>query len=497
MGSELTRERLMQSDARTNGLSRRGLLAGGLGVTAAMGASLTTSAMPAQADNSFFRTFGGTVTSLAKWRPNPASVRPEGWLGALRVGTEHDVPLSDLRGEWVVHPTVLGNYLNELLTSYELSGKRQPVNLRRAVTSMEALMERAARRRGAAFLGYEFPWHSYMGPLPDPWYSSFGQSKFPLVTQRLYEFTGERRWLQATDEIINAFFQGPETGQSGAPWVATVDPSRYLWLDEYPNPDGRPSAVFNGHYFALAGLLFFLDRKEDPRVRKLVLGASETMANYRNLCRNPGQFSHYYASSSANVASYHYFNWSSYLNMYNHTNWAPFAHTTDQMIGDWRVTTVPTTVFAKGGYPHRVSRVTGSAGLNAGPLFTWTPPRDQVVASGTRTQWLSLKGVWSRMDSGPMAGHWIQETIYGYPEGFDVDRAEYRFPRDVWFEPGTTTSFLADSRGHLHSPLRSAFSRRSRAQSTLRAKLNGAHYARIDNGFLAGRWARLSTVTHY
>ena len=478
------------------GISRRVLVAAGLGAAAA-GGSLGGSVVEAQADNAFFRSFSGSITSLTSWKPPVGSaVRSEGWLSGLRIGTEHNVPLSNLNGQWVIHPTVLGNYLNGLLNSYEASGRRQPVNLKRAVTTMEALMSRAARHRGGAFLKYEFPWHNYMGPLPDPWYSSFGQSKFPLVTQRLYEFTGERRWLQATEEIINAFFQAPQTGQVGKPWIATVDPSRYLWLDEYPNPDGRPSAVFNGHYYALAGLLFFLDRKEDPRIRKLVLGAAETMAAYRNLCRNPGRFSHYYAGSSANVSSYHYINWSCYLNMYNHTNWAPFAHTTDQMINDWRVTSVPTTVFAKGGYRHVVRKV-GPGGNTAGPPLFWTPARDQVVTSGTRNKWTTIPGVWSRMDSGPMAGHWIQETVYGYPQGFDVDRAEYRFPRDLWFEKGTTVSFLADSRGRLHSPQQRVFTSRSRAQSLLRAKLNGAHDARVENGGLAGRWARLSPVTHY
>ena len=473
------------------------LAATGGGLAAAVGSSVLAPTS-AHADNTLHRTFGGNFTSLTGWpKPSGSSLLSEGYLGSMKLVPEHNVPLTNLNGSWVIHPTVLGNYLNSLLNSYDESGRTQPRNLARTVTTMEALMARAARRRGAAFLKYEFPWKSYLGPLPSPWYSSFGQSKFPLVTRRLYEFTGERRWLQATHEIVQAFLEGPEAGQTGLPWVATVDPSGYLWLDEYPHPDGRPSAVFNGHYYALATLQFYVDRTGDPVVRKLVMGGAETMAAYRNMCRNPGRFSHYFAGSSANVASYHYVNWSCYHNMYNHTGWAPFAHTADQMIGDWRVSTTPTTVFAKGGYPHVVRPVTGTEGANAGAPKTWTPSSDQVVTSGTRSQWVAFPGVWSRMDSGPMKGHWIQETAYGYPEGFQVDRAEYRFPRDVWFEKGTTVSFLADSRGHLYSPRQSIFASRSRAQSTLRAKLNGAQYARISNGGLAGRWVRLNSITHF
>ncbi|CAI9400717.1 MULTISPECIES: D-glucuronyl C5-epimerase family protein [Aestuariimicrobium] len=477
-------------------LTRRALLAaaGGIGLATAGGW-----ATPAAGDNAFFKSFGGTVSEIpGDWpKPGTPTLLTEGYLGSLRLGTEHDVPLTELKGSWVIHITVLGNYLNSLLDSYETSGRRQPVNLARVVTTMDALLARASRRRGGVFLKYEFPWHSYQGDLPDPWYSSFGQSKFPLVTQRLYEYTGERRWLQATSELVTAFFQAPQIGQTDLPWIATVDPNHYLWLDEYPQPDGRASAVFNGHYYAMVGLLRYQARTGDARAKKLVQGAAETMAAYRNLCRHPGTFSHYYASNSAHVASYHYVNASCYLNMYNHTGWSPFAHTVDQMIGDWRVSSVPTTVFAKGGYPHSVRPVTGSAGVNAGAATVWRPSRDVVVSSGTRSQWSAFPGVWSRMDSGPMKGYWIRETVYGYPEGFHVDRAEYRFPRDVWFEPGTSVSFVADSRGHLSSPRYSVFKTRSRAQSTLRAKLGGSHYARIDNGGLAGRWARLSSVTHY
>lgn len=479
-------------------LTRRSVLAGSVALLGTAALQSRTAA-PALADNSLFKTFGGSITPLpAGWlggaiHPNVS----EGYLGSLRPGP-NGIPLTNLHGSWVVHPTVLGNYLNLLLDSYETNSGRQPVNLARVVTTMEALMARATRRRGAAFLRYEFPWHSFNGALPSPWYSSFGQSKFPRVTWRLWRITGERRWLQATREIVQAFFQGPITGQPGLAWVAKVDPNHCLWLDEYPTPSGRASAVFNGHYYALSELLRYQQLSGDKDARRLVSGAAETLAQYRNLCRSPGRFSHYFASTSANVASYHAINTSCYLNMYNHTGWAPFATTVDQMISDWRFTEKSaSTLFVKGGYPHQIRRVTGASGANAGAATTWRPGKDIVVSTAARAQWVSIKGVWSRMDSGPMRGHWLLETAYGYPEGLATDRCDYRFPRKIYFEPGGARSFVANSRGHLSSARVSTFRRRSVAHSSVRAKLNGNHYARIDDGGLAGRWVRLDSVTHF
>lgn len=487
-------------------LTRRSLL---LGSTATLGAAAlgVGTPVPATADTgssqssggSFFKTFGGTITPLPPgWLgESTAPVVSEGYLGALRISPDN-IPLTNLHGSWVVHPTVLGNYLNLLLDSYQNTSGRQPTNLKRVITTMEALMARATRRRGAAFLRYEFPWHSFNGDLPSPWYSSFGQSKFPRVSWRLWRITGERRWLQATREIVRAFLQGPLTGQSGLAWIAKVDPNHCLWLDEYPTPSGRESAVFNGHYYALSELLRYQQLSGDADARKLVHGAAETLAQYRNLCRHRGTFSHYFASTSANVASYHYINTSCYLNMYNHTGWAPFATTVDQMLSDWRFTEGKSAnLFVKGGYLHQVRRVTGSSGGNAGPATTWRPGKDVIVSSTARTQWVALSGVWSKMDSGPMRGYWLLETPYGYPEGFSTDRCDYRFPRTLCFEPGSAKSFTANSRGHLSGLRISTFRRRSLAHSGLRAKINGGQYARIDDGGLAGRWVRLDSVTHF
>lgn len=446
-----------------------------------------------------FKTFGGTVSPLpAGWHGESAhTLVGEGYLGALRLGP-NGVPLTNLHGSWVIHPTVLGNYLNLLLDSYETTSGRQPVNLARVVTTMEGLMARATRRRGAAFLRYEFPWHSFNGDLPSPWYSSFGQSKFPRVSWRLWRITGERRWLRTTRELSQAFFQGPLTGQPGLAWVAKVDANHCLWLDEYPTPSGRASAVFNGHYYALAELLKYQQLSGDKDARQLVRGAAETLAQYRNLCRNRGRFSHYFASTSANVVSYHYINTSCYLDMYNHTGWAPFAATVDQMISDWRFTEGKSAnLFVKRGYPHLVRRVTGSSGANAAAATTWKPAKDLVVSSGARTQWVSIQGVWSRMDSGPMKNHWLLETPYGYPEGVATDQCRYRFPRTLHVEPGNAKSFVADSRGHLSGLKISTFRRRSLVHSSLRAKINGGQYARVDDGGLAGRWVPLNAITHF
>lgn len=474
-------------------MTRRAMLAGS---AALLGATTlaTTAPARAQADNTFFKTFGGPVVPLPA---GPRQTLSDGYIGALRIGPD-GVPLTQLNGGWVIHPTILGNYLNSLLNSYETVSGGQPKNLARVVTTMEALLARAARRNGAVFLKYEFPWHAFNGDLPDPWYSSFGQSKFPQVAWRLWKITGERRWLQVCRELVQAFYEGPVPGKTGLPWIAKVDPNHNLWLDEYPTPSGRESAVFNGHYYALHELSVYSQLSGDAQAQKLVSGAVQTLADYRNLCRHAGTFSHYFASTSANVPSYHYINTSCYLNVYNNTGWAPFATTVDQMISDWRFTEGKSAqLYLSGGYNHTIRKVTGSAGANAGSATTWKPGSNMVVASGARTQYVAFNGVWSRMDSGPRKGYWLLESIYGYPEGFDTDRCEYRFPRVLYFEKGKVTTFIADSRGHMTNPRVTTFNARSSAHTSLRAKVNGRQYAKLTDGSFAGRWAPLGGTVHF
>jgi hypothetical protein len=168
------------------------------------------------------------------------------------------------------------------------------------------------------------------------------------------------------------------------------------------------------------------------------------------------------------------------------------------MISDWRFTEgAGARLYLSGGYTHTIRKVTGSSGANAGPATTWKPGSNMVVTSGARTQWVSVNGVWSRMDSGPRKGYWLLETVYGYPEGFDTDRCDYAFPRKLYFEKGKVTTFIADSKGHMTSPRVSSFNFRSWAHTSLRARLNGRQYAKLTDGAFAGRWAPLSGTVHF
>lgn len=412
---------------------------------------------------------------------------PNALDGMVRVSSD-PIPRTVLKdGRQVIHPTSLGNLLNAHVDSFALDGRREHLTL--AVQTAEALMRRAVRSRGAAFIGYEFDWHD----MSNPWFSAFGQSKFPRLLYNLGRHTGERRWSAWRAETLNAFRMPPNASRPDAPWIAGVDSNNCLWLEEYPGRDGRFSAVFNGHFYALSELAAYVTQSGDVRSRDLVQGAGATLDFYRNLCRAPGRFSNYFANTDTNVASYHWINAACYMGMFNYTGATRLATTVDQMARDW-----PFDV--SGNFKVRIQRRSQSitTRLDRTPV-PWTPSAQITVASPQRSSIKHKPGVWARMSDGPKAGWWILERPQSaYCLGGSVDRVDFKRARTVSFgagQPITGVRLAAD--GNPLPAKTKTLPSASLAHSRTRARVGGAHHILMEDGAFAGLWVPENTVVKF
>lgn len=462
------------------GLRRRTLLLG----------AAATAAAPAMLS-------GPEASASTRWRMMPEPVRRPNdrtkpvsvtAMNSMVTVSSDPIPRTVLKdGRRVIHPTDLGNLLNAHVDSFELDGRREHLTL--GVEVAEALMQRAVRHRGAAFIGYEFDWHDQH----NPWFSAFGQSKFPRLLHNLGRHTGERRWQPWKREVLNAFRIAPQATLPQDPWIAGVDSNNCLWLEEYPGPDTKFSTVFNGHFYALAELSAYVTQSGDQSAADLVQGAAATMDFYRNICRSPGRFSNYFANIDTNVGSYHWINAACYLGLFNYTGVPRLATTVDQMSRDW-----PFTTSGK----FRV-RIRPRAQLITQRLdraaVSWTPTQQLTVGSAQRSAIKYKPGVWAKMSDGPKAGWWIlEQPASAYCLGTAVDRVDFKRTRDVWFNGGVNiTGYRIAADGNPLPSLTRKLPAASLAHSTARARVAGSHHILIQDGAFKGLWIPESKVVRY
>lgn len=476
--------------ALPSALSRRNLLrtAAVLGTGAGLLAADDLSALGAQRS---FRTLENTPylrsTSDVFLRRDPALFSPD-YVGGLRYMHGEAFPRYLLKGRWVIHPTVLGNFINGHIATFENAGTR--TNLTTAANVLTGLMNVgttiATTEGQATFMPYDFPWETHGVDMFVPWYSAFGQSKFPRAAESLYRHTGDRRFLDYEKRLFNAFLVPPAANR---PWVAGVDANNCLWLDEYPHQTTL-SSVFNGHMYALLELLKYAETSGSSTVRQFVRGALFTAHNYRDRCRVPGRFSNYFLNYPDHVASYHMIHAQCYSYMFGVTGNAPFGVTVDQMLRDWPTDNRAGTVKVLANINHWLYR--------GGTYQRWTPTTTQTFTSSTRIG-LNQRGPWSLLSSGPKAGWYIKEGPWSFRQGLDVERWRWRTPRKVWFESGANPvvgyRILADGTRQARTSMRSTS--RSSASSNQRAFLAGRHHLYITNGRYANTWVEESTQVHH
>ena len=447
--------------------TRRGVLATGLGVAAGGAAAGVLASRGASAA-------GGQPAYMKLQTERLASV-PQWFLSLPGTVRQAALPRTNWNGQMVIHPTVLGNWLNGRITQYDKSGDRAALTT--AVEGLDEIYARSTKYQGAAFVAYEF---SYNGG-PNPWFSSFGQSKFPLSAHRLYTITGETRFLRMRDEFMNAFDVPRAVGR---PWVASVDGAGGLWLDEYPR-DNKISMVFNGQVYALAELLRYWEVTKEDRALQLVRGALWTAWFHRHRVRRPGLHSRYYVNSEAHVASYHYFNTQCYWLLHGMTNHPQFALAVDDMLDDWVCDDVAGQVRIVGGVTHQVR--------NGTVVKQWRPTSTLSMRSAKRQSMLTSQA-WSRMDSGPMAGWFIAETPYAYREGFTTEQWRWLTPRPMRFVPGIVRGYAFSANGNRVERKRFTATAATRALANRRVILGGRTHVEMKDGPLAGLWVEWTQV---
>lgn len=199
------------------------------------------------------------------------------------------------------HPVTIAQRGLSLHSSFVVTSDRRYLDL--AMAHADRLIEESVGADGAIYFPYTFDFalHGRADALvPSPWYSAMAQGQAMSLFSRLYESSGEKRFLQAAEETFLSFQRLRNDGHE--PWTVQIDEEGFLWLEEYPTPEGDHHAL-NGHNFAAYGLYdyYMLTGQGLDEFR----GALTTVLRYFEDYRNPNGLSYYELKYGVTSQKYH------------------------------------------------------------------------------------------------------------------------------------------------------------------------------------------------
>lgn len=192
----------------------------------------------------------------------------------------------------VYHPVHLAQYGLAMVESHRAGGESE--HLDRAISNAEELLAGATWEGESLWFPYLFDYRlkgDDSMALPAPWYSGMAQGQALSLMTRLYEETGDDRWLTAAEGVFAAFT--PEFGDSTPAFSRTA--AGCLWFEEYVAEGLPPTAVVNGHIYAVFGLYDYARLTGDTAaIERFDAGATTALQTFGSY-RVPGRVSYYCA----------------------------------------------------------------------------------------------------------------------------------------------------------------------------------------------------------
>ena len=315
--------------------------------------------------------------------------------------------------------------------------------------------------------------------LNPPWYSGMAQGQVMSLFTRLYEVTGDTRYIEGARRTLYSFVMpGPRT----MPWTVTIDGSDHLWIQEWPKVP--LDNTFNGHMISSFGLYEYYRVTHDSLASLLFRAAASTALDYAPRFRNPGSISSYCLLHRTPNETYHQVHIGCLLNLYTLTGEVRFAVLADKYRADYPRPDIQGPVHVAAG-THVGLKLRSDGRL----LLKRTVHIDQSLEVDASRR-LRIRGaVHILTTSGPWSGYWLrEEPSHVFCRG-QVARVDYDPQRRVTLRAGvsyigrtyTDDWRLADSVTWRPTATTSAHVSR-------RAVVNGVDRLLVTDGTFAGCW---------
>lgn len=150
---------------------------------------------------------------------------------------------------------------------------------------LRQLEKYTASEGDADYVFYDFDFRVRSATFNRGWRSAFANALVALGLAEMYAATGDRSFLQRAQRYVKAL-----TLIGG---ITIVNDAQYLWFEEYPEVDGKPTHVFNGHIATILALYRYMEIGGDRSLEPYLAAAVTTMHRYLPESRRPGRRSLY------------------------------------------------------------------------------------------------------------------------------------------------------------------------------------------------------------
>lgn len=384
-------------------------------------------------------------------------------------------------GQTYNHPVRQASYGIWNVNSYRVTGDR--FYLDRALAQANRLDETAVTRDGAAFYPYPFDFALHGDSrwmLQAPWFSGMAQGEALRLFVRLADATGDPKWDTAADAAFKSFTLEPASGQ---PWVSKVDPTGYLWFEEYAQ-DAVMNMTFNGHMFSIYGLFEYYLHTNNAEAAKLVRGGLSTVEHYIPEIRQQGRLSLYCLRHRVPSRDYHTVHIGMLEQLYRDTGNEVFARWADTLVHDYPLRDYSGTVVFSAG-PHELVK-TGPGGTVSERTTRSLGAASQAPASA-RVSIPGQTGPFYKISGGWFSGWYVAESAAARMVG-ELDPMIFSPDRKVIFPGGEHVGTKYTNAWSVNTTKRATLSRASEAHMGRRAWINGLERVLISDGIWAGYW---------
>jgi len=244
---------------------------------------------------------------------------------------DNKILIHEYNGKPDYHPVAMSAYALSLLDIYRQEGQDSCLNL--AIKHANKLLGISIEIDSIRLFPYSFNYKFFDRDLMiAPWYSGMAQGKALSLFSRLYEITGEKKYLNVASQIFKSFTHLKSTDPL---WVSCVDDNRNLWFEEYPFD--APSHVFNGMIFAIYGVYDFYMINKTEEVSILLRGSISTIKKNMHLIRDNNEISYYCAKYNVKNPHYHPIHIGQLSMLNKITGLNEFQVMSEQMMNDGKV----------------------------------------------------------------------------------------------------------------------------------------------------------------
>jgi hypothetical protein len=390
------------------------------------------------------------------------------------------------------HPVAQAQCAINMQRNYRLDP--DPHYLQTSIANAERLLSQADAHRGGLFFPYPFRWSNpSRGVMQPPWYSSMAQGLALMTFVRLYELTGEARWMDAARQTFASY---KVSRAMGGPWHVVVENGQ-LWLDEYPSTP--PDKVFNGHNFSLFGLYDYWRVTNSSEANALIRGAlNASYIGGSTRIRVPGGISQYCSSDpclehQVRNPAYHGTHIGQLTFLFLFTGHWHFASLAEAFTADAPRPTSGRARLAAGAHDGYAfdSEGNGTRVASVGLPATTTLQFSRRDVPGGRYR--PGNGIWLRISEGALNGLWVRESSRAVPLGF-TDVLAFHWNRPVQVAAGTYTGTTYDGAAAVTGSS-SATTAATTWWYTDYRRIDGRPSVRLSTGPLAGTWLSLDRRT--